>query len=200
MSFSNRRRSWLRGLAALGFATALGGCGFHPLYGTHSDGQDTNGDLANVRIAPIANRTGQLLYNQLRDRLNPTGKPAEPVYVLEVVIVESGSDLLLEPNNTASRTILDLTAHYKLRDIKSGSTLLTSQSRSSLSYDIQDSQYATLSSEQDVRRRATKQLSDDISTRLALFFSSGEAAAAAAAPAAPAPSTAPAAPAAPAAP
>lgn len=199
MSFSSSRRSWLFGLAALGVAGALGGCGFHPLYGTHSDSQNTNADLANVRIAPIANRTGQLLYNQLRDRLNPTGKPAEPVYVLEVNIVESGADLLLEPNNTASRTILDLTAHYKLRDIKSGSTLLTSQSRSSLSYDIQDSQYATLSSEQDVRRRATKQLSDDISTRLALFFSSGEAAAAAAQPAAPAP-TAPAAPAAPASP
>lgn len=199
MSFSSSRRSWLFGLAALGVTGALGGCGFHPLYGTHSDSQNTNADLANVRIAPIANRTGQLLYNQLRDRLNPTGKPAEPVYVLEVVIVESGADLLLEPNNTASRTILDLTAQYKLRDIKSGSTLLTSQSRSSLSYDIQDSQYATLSSEQDVRRRATKQLSDDISTRLALFFSSGEAAAAAAQPAAPAP-TAPAAPAAPASP
>ncbi len=199
MSFSNSRRSWLLGLAALGLATALGGCGFHPLYGTNSDGRNTNADLANVRIAPIADRTGQLLYNQLRDRLNPTGKPTEPVYVLEVVIVEHGADLLLEPNDTASRTILELTAHYKLRDIKSGSTLLTSQSRSSLSYDVQTSQYATLSSEQDVRQRATKQLSDDISTRLALFFSSGQAAAAAAEPAAPA-STAPAAPAAPASP
>ncbi|MGH6754850.1 MAG: LPS assembly lipoprotein LptE, partial [Bradyrhizobium sp.] len=167
MSCSNSRRSWLLGLAGIGLAAALGGCGFHPLYGNHGDGQDTNTDLANVRIAPIANRTGQLLYNQLRDRLNPSGKPAEPVYVLEVVLVETGSDLLLEPNETASRTILDITAHYKLRDIKSGSTLLTSQSRSSLSYDVQTSQYATISSEQDVRQRATKQLSDDISTRVA---------------------------------
>lgn len=196
MSCSNSRRSWLLGLAALGLAAALGGCGFHPLYGNHGNGQDTNTDLANVRVAPIADRTGQLLYNQLRDRLNPSGKPAEPVYVLEVVLVESGSDLLLEPNDTASRTILNITAHYKLRDIKSGSTLLTSQSRSSLSYDIQTSQYATISSEQDVRQRATKQLSDDISTRIALFFSSGQPAAAVV-PAAPATPPAPAAPASP---
>lgn len=194
MSCSNSRRSWLFGLAALGFASALGGCGFHPLYGNHSDGQDTNTDLSNVRIAPIANRTGQLLYNQLRDRLNPHGKPTEPVYVLEVVLVESGEDLLLEPNETASRTLLELTAQYKLRDIKSGSTLLTSQSRSNISYDIQTSQYATISSEQDVRRRATKQLSDDISTRVALFFSNGQPAPSAAAPAEPAAPAAPASP------
>jgi LPS-assembly lipoprotein len=196
MSCSNSRRSWLLGLAALGLASALGGCGFHPLYGNHGDGQDTNTDLSNVRIAPIADRTGQLLYNQLRDRLNPRGKPTEPVYVLEVVVIERSMDLLLEPNDTASRTTLDLTAQYKLRDIKSGSTLLTSQSRSSISYDVQTSQYATLSSAQDVRQRATKQLTDDISTRLALFFSNGQPTPSAAAPSA-TPPTAPVAPASP---
>jgi LPS-assembly lipoprotein len=176
-----RRRLLLNGLA-LGLAAMLAGCGFEPLYGNHDTNSSTSADLAQVRVAPIANRTGQLLYNRLRDRLNPRGKPVEPRYVLEITIQERGEDLLLEPNNTTSRTRLELTALFQLREIESGATALKGQSRSSISYDILTSQYATISSEQDARDRATKQLSDDISTRLALYFSRGQGASESAAP------------------
>jgi LPS-assembly lipoprotein len=168
---------------ALGLATLLAGCGFEPLYGRHDTDAATSADLAQVRVAPIANRTGQMLYNKLRDRLSPRGKPAEPRYVLEITVEEQGEDLLLEPNNTTSRTLLELTAHYQLREIQSGATTLKGQSRASISYDVLSSQYATIVSEQDVRDRATKQLSDDISTRLALFFAKGQTASGSAAPA-----------------
>jgi LPS-assembly lipoprotein len=170
---SENRRGFLAGLAALGLTAALAGCGFRPLYGDHSVG-NTATDLSQVRVVPIADRTGQMLYNRLRDRLNPHGKPTEPLYTLEIKVVERSEDLLLEPNETASRTDLMLTANFKLRKIDGGATVLTGSSRSSISYDIQTSQYATIVSEQDVRQRATKQLSDDISTRLALYFTSGQ--------------------------
>jgi LPS-assembly lipoprotein len=189
MLCSSERRRLLLGVLALGFATTLAGCGFEPLYGNHGADANINAELAQVRVAPIANRTGQMLYNRLRDRLNPRGRPAEPRYVLEITILERGEELLLEPNETASRTSLELTALFQLREIESGATALKGQSRSTISYDIQNSQYATISSEQDVRDRATKQLSDDISTRLALYFSSGQAASTSVAPA---PATAPA--------
>jgi LPS-assembly lipoprotein len=183
MSCSEGRRKLLLAALGLGLATTLAGCGFEPLYGNHGANGDTNAELAQVRVAPIANRTGQLLYNRLRDRLNPRGKPAEPRYVLEITIQERSEDLLLEPNNTTSRTSLELTALFQLREIESGATALKGQSRTSISYDVLTSQYATISSEQDARDRATKQLSDDISTRLALYFAKGQAAAEPAAPA-----------------
>lgn len=182
MSRAEERRRLLLGALALGLATTLAGCGFHPLYGDHGATGDTNAELAQVRVQPIPDRTGQLLYNKLRDRLNPRGKPAEPRYVLEITLKERGENLLLDPSNTASRDNLELTAYFQLRDIQSGATALKGQSRATISYDIQDSQYATIVSQQDVRDRATKILSDDISTRLALYFSSGQPAAAAAEP------------------
>jgi LPS-assembly lipoprotein len=173
---SDSRRRFLLGFVGLGLATTLAGCGFRPLYGTHDNGPTAAMDLSQVRVAPIADRTGQLLYNRLRDRLNPRGKPDEPVYVLEVTIVERNEDLLLEPSETPSRTMLELTANFQLRKIDSGATVLKGASRSNISYDILnlDNQYGTITSERDVRDRATKQLSEDISTRLALYFSTGQ--------------------------
>ncbi|HWA45718.1 MAG TPA: LPS assembly lipoprotein LptE [Hypericibacter adhaerens] len=164
---------------ALGLAMALAGCGFHPLYGDHGAGGDTNAELAQVRVQPIPDRTGQLLYNKLRDRFNPRGKPAEPRYVLEVTVKERSDSLLLDPSDTSSRNNLELTASFQLREIQSGVTALQGRSQASISYDVLDSQYATIVSEQDVRDRATKILSDDISTRVALYFSSGKPASAA---------------------
>jgi len=176
MSCSEERRRLLLGALGFGLATMLAGCGFHPLYGNHGGDTNTNTALAQVRVAPIADRTGQLLYNRLRDRLNPRGRPAEPRYVLEVTVVERSEDLLLEPNNTPSRTSLELTALFQLREIESGATALKGQSRATISYDILniENEYGTMTSAQDVRDRATKQLSDDISTRLALYFSNGQ--------------------------
>lgn len=173
---SENRRGFLAGLAALGLVTALAGCGFQPLYGDHGAGNNTAVDLSQVRVVPIADRTGQMLYNRLRDRLNPHGKPTEPLYVLEIRVVERTEDLLLEPSETPSRTQLDLTANFQLRKIDNGATVLQGSSRSNISYDVLnlENQYATITSEQDVRDRATKQLSDDISTRLALYFATGQ--------------------------
>jgi LPS-assembly lipoprotein len=168
------RRNLLAAGASLLLAAPLGACGFEPLYGDHGGvGGNTNAALASVRVAPIANRAGQLLYNKLRDRLNPRGKPVEPTYVLEVKLDEQSQQLLLEPDQTASRTNLVLRAEFQLRRIGSGETLLKGFSQATVGYDIVTSQFATLTSQQDARDRATKQLSEDISTRLALYFAKG---------------------------
>jgi LPS-assembly lipoprotein len=163
---------WPR-LLLVGFL-ALGGCGFHPLYGTRSDGQSAPAQLAQVRIQPIADRTGQLLYNKLRDRLNPRGKPGDPVYLLQIALQERQERLLVESDETATRINLTLRADYQLKQIGTGEVLDSGVSQTVISFDLLGSefQFATLSSEADVRDRATEQLSEDISTRLAIYFSS----------------------------
>ena len=65
------RRLWLSGMLLL----ALAACGFQPLYGQRSvSGGSISQEFSTIRIMPIAERTGQMLYNELRDRLNPRGK------------------------------------------------------------------------------------------------------------------------------
>jgi LPS-assembly lipoprotein len=153
---------------------ALAGCGFHPLYGTRSSGQSATTQFAQVRIQPIADRTGQLLYNKLRDRLNPRGKPANPVYLLQIALNERQERLLVERDETASRVNLILRAEYRLTQVGTGTLLDEGVSQTVISYDVLGSQvqFSTLTSESDVRDRATEQLSEDISTRLAIYFSS----------------------------
>lgn len=152
----------------------LAGCGFHPLYGTRAGGQSATTQFAQIRIQPIADRTGQQLYNKLRDRLNPRGKPANPVYLLRVTLNERQERLLVERDETASRVNLILRAEYRLSQVGTGALLDEGVSQTIISYDVQGSQYqfSTLTAEGDVRDRAAEQLSEDISTRLAIFFSS----------------------------
>jgi LPS-assembly lipoprotein len=159
---------------ALVAALALAGCGFHPLYGTRAGGQSATAELAQVRILPIADRTGQLLYNKLRDRINPRGKPGDPLYVLQIALQERQERLLVESDETATRVNLILRASYELKQAATGTVLDRGVSQTVLSYDLLsvEVQFATLTSEADVRERATEQLSEDISTRLAIYFSS----------------------------
>ena len=129
---------------------------------------------SNARCALLVDRTGQLLYNKLRDRLNPRGKPGDPVYLLQIALQERQERLLVEKDETASRVNLILRADYQLKHIDTGAVLDSGVSQTVISYDVLGSevQFATLSSEADVRDRATEQLSEDISTRLAIYFSS----------------------------
>lgn len=167
--------------AALGGSAALllEGCGFKPLYGTSSVGESAALQLSQVRIRPIADRTGQLLYNKLRDRLNPRGKPADPLYLLEVKLEERQDRLLVEEDETTSRVNFILTAQYELKQYGTGTVLNSGVARTVISYDLQSSQFqfSTVTSEKDVRDRATEQLSEDISTRLAIYFDAMTAAA-----------------------
>lgn len=157
---------------------ALAGCGFQPLYGQRGvTGGSMQDELAAIRIAPIADRSGQLLYNELRDRLNPYGKPGEPRYLLDVSLAERSSELAFRGDETATRANLRLTANYTLRrSVSEGGTAETEviakgQTRTTTAYDILESQYATIVSIEDARARAIRVLSDDLQARLAVALS-----------------------------
>lgn len=55
-------------------------------------------------------------------------------------------------------------------DIRTGNTVHEGQSRSIASYNVVDSQFATLSAQRDAEERAAVELSEDIKLRLAIFF------------------------------
>jgi LPS-assembly lipoprotein len=155
----------------LGTVALASACGFQPLYGRPADGGPSATDsFAQIRIAPLPDRIGQRMHNMLRDRLNPQGQPSAPDYQLEVRLREVIHELGIRKDETATRANLRLTANFTLSDARTGARLLSGESRSVNSYNILQSQFATLFSEDDARERSLRELSDDIRTRLGVYF------------------------------
>ncbi|MGH6959860.1 MAG: LPS assembly lipoprotein LptE [Dongiaceae bacterium] len=134
-------------------------------------GAAVTADLATIRIAAMPDRIGQQVYNMLRERLNPHGRPADPRYVLSVTLSETRENLFLEEDETATRANLTLRATYVLRRADKDEVVVQGTTRSVSSYDILSSQFATIVSEEDARTRSARAISDDIRTRLALALS-----------------------------
>ena len=168
--------SWSRRIFALMALLALAGCGWQPLYGQVNNGSGgTEGGnagprLASVHIAPIANRVGQNLYNALRDRLNPGGAPAEPRYDLVIRITEHAEQLLVLPDQTATRVDLTLTATYSLYQRGTKAPVFQGNSRATTTYDLLTDEFATIQSTDDAHRRGALALADDIATQVAVFL------------------------------
>jgi len=165
----------IRGLIRSGIgvllAAALGACGFQPLYGEHADGGRTDAELAQIQVMEMAlGRTGHDVYNALIDRLSPNGEPSEPDYQLSIDLRETREGVAIERDASITRYNYLLTARYRLIDTRSGNVIHEGQSRSIASYNVVDSQFATLTARRDAEERAATELSEDIKLRLAIFF------------------------------
>ena len=160
--------SWLeRGLALL-LAAGVAACGFRPLYGEREGGPVEA--LKGVRIATIPDRPGQLLRNQLQLLLNPTGDPAPEAYGLAVTLTTSGNDALIRKDETASRLDLTVTAEFALSALADRRVLTRGRVRSVNSFDVVESDFATLNAERDALEASLRQIAHGIQTQLAVYF------------------------------
>ncbi len=165
------RTALLLGLALT--LPALSACGFRPVYGTGAasvGGKAAAAELANVAIDPIPERSGQVLRNLLIDRMYAEGRPGNPAWRLRVGLSSVEEDLGIRKDATATRARLRLTANYELVDTGTNQVVYRSFSRSIVSYNLLEEQYATLVAEQDAYDRGLNELAEDIRTRLALYF------------------------------
>ncbi|MCH7936020.1 MAG: hypothetical protein IH994_02880 [Proteobacteria bacterium] len=153
-------------LAVLGF---LGGCGFQPLYGKHF-GAYAPEELAAIKVKPIRDRIGQQLHNHLLSLFNPEGRPKKPRYVLVVTVSESISSLGVRKSAFATRANLTLRVNYQLSPISGGEAFLSGNEAIIVSYNILDSDFATLMAEKDAQARAVRELAQAIQTRFAAHF------------------------------
>ena len=150
-------------------ALALGGCGFRPLYGSRGNAPGAV-ELAAVTVGPIADRLGQILRNDLTERLSPLGEPVDPRYRLKAQLRESSAALAIQSDSSITRFDLRINVSFALIDIASGRTLFRGQARAIGSYDAVASDFATLTAEQDSARRTVREAAEDIRTQLAAFF------------------------------
>ncbi|NQV84502.1 MAG: hypothetical protein HQ494_11850 [Rhodospirillales bacterium] len=144
-------------------------CGFRPLYG---GGGAASPEFARIKVEPIADRVGQLLHNRLLTALNPKGLHQKPLYVLSTKLNETSASLAVKKSAFATRANLTVKANFHLVRTLDGKTLYSGESSITVSYNILDSEFATLVATKDARFRAVREVSHGISTQLGVYFSS----------------------------
>jgi len=157
----------------------LPGCGFRPLHGQDSNvgvTEKQKATLADVSIIAVKDRIGQELHNHLLDLLTPNGRPLKPRYSLRIELTESKESLSVQKSSFATRANLRQNAKFKLYNIHNGSEDLSKPAFSGVSlavssYNILDSDFATLMAEKKARSLAARDIADDIRLRLAIFLS-----------------------------
>ena len=160
--------SWSRrGLLVALAASLLGGCGFHPLYGGRTAGAYDPG-LAAIKVAPIPDRSGQVLTMSLRDALNPRGVDAVQPYTLHTTLTLTRSDLGFQLNNTTVRGQIEAVADYTLTT-DNGAELLHGRSHTVTGFNIVQDGYTTQVAADDAAERAVNDISDDMVLNLSLF-------------------------------
>ncbi|MDR3449640.1 MAG: LPS assembly lipoprotein LptE [Alphaproteobacteria bacterium] len=162
--------SLIKQLALLGLL-ALAGCGWHSVYGTMGDnGDKVAANLNNIAIANIADRNGQMLRNDLMDRLYGKERPEHPRYTLTVKLTYSTEDLGILANATATRSLMNMQADYIMTG-PDGKDVLRGAAHSVASFDRLDQMYATVASQDDAYNRTIHEVSEQIVNRLSLYFS-----------------------------
>lgn len=151
-------------------------CGFRPLYLKQGEDQGVAADLTRVRVLNVIatdrldDRLGQKLQNLLRERLNPDGRTARPLYRLAMTLKVTKERTGVQITEEATRARLRVNATFRLTDA-AGKELLTSGSAKSVnSYNIVESEFATLSAENDAADRAIREISEEIRLRLGLYM------------------------------
>jgi len=151
----------------------LAGCGFRPLYGETSR-EDVIQDFSEIQVAPIKDRIGPQLKNELELLLHSRGKSIKPRYRLSAVLNESKSSLAVKKSAVATRANLLLQSRFKLQVLRTGGSVEVWTNTITVSYNILDSEFATLMAEKDARKRAVQELAQEARVTLGAVLGSEE--------------------------
>jgi len=159
---------------ALVVLALLPGCGFQPLYGDRGAAAGASEKLEQVSISNISDRQGQILRNLLIDRFHQNDRGSRAVYRLDTQIIASEQKLALRQDASAERAQLVLNVPFRLIDNATGRTLFEGRSRSFIPYNVLEERYAGLATLDSAYTRGLTEISDDITTRVAMFLVRGQ--------------------------
>lgn len=171
-----------KNIALVALVAILTGCGFEPLYVEKKTSTDWYYDnefdtgiteeMANVKVELIQDRIGQLIRNDLLDKLTPKGQPQHPKYYLKVKDIQKQEiDQALRNDITATRKKVIYRVSYVLKDSEH-KTLINGNSVAYLGYDILRDPYSTTFAQKKIEKNAAKIIANDISLRLGAYFHS----------------------------
>ena len=166
-------RSFLA-LTVAGLFFFVSACGFQPMYtkgGGDTAMADVYSNLQSIFIPLERGRIEQLVYNSLRDRLNPLGVPKQPRYRLDYRVKIVKQPVAVAKDETATRLNVRVSVTFSLKDLSDNEVAFNGTARALAAYNVLRSQYATLAGKQNAEDRATREVSDEIRLRIAAFFS-----------------------------
>jgi len=140
------------------------------MYGNRNAPGSVSNQLGGIDIGAIEGRVGQQLRNHLIDRFSARGATTADPYRLDIVLSENKTGLAIRQDEAVTRYNYRLTGTIRLVRVKDQQLLMEDSARSSVAFNVVQSEFATLSAERDAEARATRDLSAEIATRLAIFF------------------------------
>ena len=146
----------------------LGGCsGLRPLYGTAGGGSSVVANMSALAVEEQHTRAGQIIRNELLDGVST----ASPRFALKLLVTERVIDVASLSSTLGSRKRYALSAHYELVQFGSGKPVNSGDSFSNVEFDTINVPVADLQAADDARRRASKELGQDLRLRIATFLS-----------------------------
>ena len=169
---------------ALALAALLGGC-FEPLYGERSlaggPGLRTRMNAVDVATIDAPNgtplaRIANELRNDLIFDLQGGSGGSTPTHSLKINMTASNQQVIVDITTArADVQQFGINASYSLIEKATGKPVITGTTFSRVSYDNpgQAQRFSNARGQRDAENRAAKQISDNIRSRLASYFSAG---------------------------
>ena len=169
MSWFDRGRLF----AALALAATTSGC-FQPLYSETAHPGLVQA-LRAIEVAPVPERMGHYLTDDLISRINGSGETPPPRYRLTIKLSQSVTTPTIESQiQTADAATVTGTATFALVKIEGGKQIYAGSATSSAVYDRTLQGFADLRAGRDAEIRVAKSLADEIELRVAGALSKTE--------------------------
>ena len=155
-----RMRRTLLASLVLSATLGLAGCGFTPMYANGS----TASTLSDFTIVTGEERVDFLLQQALMDAMG--ARNGSGTYELRAETRQSSVPLGIGADAVVRRYTIELRVTYQVYRTGSVDAILTGTAQGSASYDLSNSPYAALVSEQDAEERAARMAADRITAQL----------------------------------
>lgn len=143
----------------------LAGCQLAPVYSGGSAGPAA-GLLSDIEVAPIADKNGFILRDQLLGRMQNDGSPR---YRLEVRLDDRIDGFGVRGDNSIIRERRTLRARYQLVDLATMKPVLDATAGADAGIDVVGSEFAVVAAETSAVERLAREIADQIVARIALY-------------------------------
>jgi len=160
-------------IALLTLTAPISSCGFQPMYGNQSVTGHASARAAmnEINIAVIPDRSGQFLRNALIDRFYTSGYPSNTTFELDVQPVrERIVDFDITIEDEATRRQIQMAANFTLKNNETSETVLERRVDATTSYNVLESEYSTIVTEQSAREAALNDLARKIEQQIVLYL------------------------------
>lgn len=171
-SYDRMSRRAVLGTAAFALIGLAGCTNVRPLYGSGGADAASGGDLAAISFAPMSDRLGQRLRNELIRLITPSGEPAAPDYRMTLQINVSESDVLIRTNSDVDRKTLSLSVAYKIIDTGTDEEVFAGNAFGDVSFSRVTSEYANIRARRDAENRAANIVAEQIRSTVAARLAS----------------------------